>query len=211
MRPGPMAPGTSIREAAPKWLWLYVCGVIAVGCITVAQNVLDLNKQDWAAWVQAVGAIGAIIGAFEVGRRQVVADRMQAIDMDRLERQRKMGAVLAVVNHAVSQAKAAVDGFQLIPTDVLREVLRSDLYGLEVASNALFAIPLHEVGSAEAVVQFAQLQVTLKEMSRKVEQFKMLDRDAALLTHLSLVGDLVFTMKVAQHSASEFDKFVQVP
>jgi hypothetical protein len=194
--------------AVPMWLWIYVCGVALVGCITVAQNVFDMSRQDWAAWAQAVGSIGAIIGAFEVGRRQVAADRRQALEMDRLERERKRDATVAVVQHAVSQASATVDGFKRIPTDVLLQVLRTDLYGLGAASDALFAIPLHEVGPAAAVVQFAQLQVTLRQMSRKVDQFASLDRDAALLAQHGLAGELVFAMPVAQHSADEFTKIV---
>src|SRR5258708_7288401 len=84
-----------------KWLWSYVVAVVAVGLNIVVQNGIGFSKSDWAAWVPAIGSIGAIIGAFEVGRRQVESSRRHAMEMDRLARERKIGAIVAVAHHAV--------------------------------------------------------------------------------------------------------------
>lgn len=36
----------------------------------------DMKASDWAAWVQAVGAIAAIIGAFQIAQRQHAEERI---------------------------------------------------------------------------------------------------------------------------------------
>ncbi|MBB5462916.1 hypothetical protein [Paraburkholderia sp. Cpub6] len=54
----------------PKWLLTYSGAVLAVGAIVVTQNLWDLSKSDWASWVQAVGAIAAIVGAIWISNSQ---------------------------------------------------------------------------------------------------------------------------------------------
>ncbi|MFM0218242.1 hypothetical protein [Paraburkholderia caledonica] len=191
-----------------KWLWGYVLAVVAVGSIIVVQNVFELGKGDWAAWVQAIGSIGAIVGAFQVGRRQIESGRRHALEMDRLERTRKNQAVVAVVHHAVSQAKAAEEGFRNMPTDVLRTVLDRGIYALVEATDALFSIPLHQVGPSAAVVQFAQLQVTMKRMSTTFQRFGKLDRDGALIEHIHCSQELSGAVGIAENAANQFTQIV---
>jgi hypothetical protein len=191
-----------------KWLWSYVVAVVAVGLNIVVQNGIGLSKSDWAAWVQAIGSIGAIIGAFEVGRRQVESSRRHAMEMDRLARERKIGAIVAVAHHAVSQAKATEEGFRTISTDVLQVALDRGIDSLAEATDAVFSIPLHEVGPSAAVAQFAQLQVTLKRMNGTFQQFKQLDRDAALIEHLNSTYELTGSVGIAEDSANQFTAIV---
>lgn len=57
--------------------------IVAVGSLIASALVMlgshyDLNKSEWAAWVQAVGSIAAIIGSFWISHRQVVAANREA-------------------------------------------------------------------------------------------------------------------------------------
>lgn len=54
----------------PWVLWTYSLLVAAIGGIVAAQAVFELKSSDWAAWVQAIGSIGAIIGAVIIANTQ---------------------------------------------------------------------------------------------------------------------------------------------
>lgn len=71
-------------KLASKVRWLVVCGV-ALLCLLVTRFTWPVHEKllsgDWAAWVQAIGSILAIIGSFAVANRQhkhEVRDRKEA-------------------------------------------------------------------------------------------------------------------------------------
>ncbi|MFM0058526.1 hypothetical protein PQR64_23170 [Paraburkholderia phytofirmans] len=43
-----------------RWLWGSAGLIFAAGVIATAQDMWDLSKSDWAAWVQAIGSVVAI-------------------------------------------------------------------------------------------------------------------------------------------------------
>jgi hypothetical protein len=192
--------------------WLLFLSAFSAGMMVTAFLRWPPNQSsDWAAWVQAVGSIGAIVGAFEVGRRQAEASRRQAIDLDVLAQQRQVDAIVAVVNHSIDQATASADSFMNMPTDVLRFALQEPIYSLSEATDALLAIPLHEVGTGAAVTQFAQLQVVLKAMQATIDRFKALERTQALLEHFDAGRKLNAGMQQAQFHANAFIDAVRRP
>jgi hypothetical protein len=48
-------------------------GSLIASTLIMIGSYYDLNKSEWAAWVQAIGSIAAILGAFWISHRQVVA------------------------------------------------------------------------------------------------------------------------------------------
>lgn len=53
-------------------------GSLIASILVMLGSYYDLNKSEWAAWVQAVGSIAAIIGSFWISHRQVVAANREA-------------------------------------------------------------------------------------------------------------------------------------
>ncbi|WP_092756716.1 hypothetical protein [Rhodoferax sp. OV413] len=58
----------------------------ALLALVLCGSLADLNKSEWASWVQAVGSIGAIVGAVFVTRMQIAAS--QRLEEERMHRGR---------------------------------------------------------------------------------------------------------------------------
>lgn len=66
----------------------------------LAEKFSSITSPEWAAWVQAIGSILAIIAAIQIGRKQhrEAVKLVQAQDLLALER--RLGAIEAVAGHA---------------------------------------------------------------------------------------------------------------
>ncbi|VVD75181.1 hypothetical protein PCO31010_00840 [Pandoraea commovens] len=65
----------------PWGLWVYCAAVFALGGVISAHSIFCLSTSDWAAWVQAIGSIAAILGAFAIAndqRKREVTLRVEA-------------------------------------------------------------------------------------------------------------------------------------
>jgi hypothetical protein len=60
-----------------------------------------LSPSDWAAWVQAVGSIAAIAGAFQIAQSQHKREHQQALDRADEDRQAAINAELVVRTTAI--------------------------------------------------------------------------------------------------------------
>ncbi|MEX3961063.1 hypothetical protein AB4Y42_02415 [Paraburkholderia sp. EG286B] len=199
-------------KSAIDWAHAFLLGAIAL-CFSLALVALTVHAWRWdssavAAWVQAIGSIGAIAGAFLVGQRQSESVRLQALESEEREKAQKTDAISAVVLHAIGQANATAQSFSLMRTDVLKRFLEQPVYSLSEAAGALLNIPLHEVGPSEAVTQFASLQVVLNRMSAAVEEFKNMTDDAATLAHPEKMRDLGLAAAMGQFHAAKFAEAV---
>jgi hypothetical protein len=128
-----------------KWLNNpYVLGLLIVAGATVDLILwgfdADLNKSEWASWVQAVGSIAAIFGAFAIAASQDKKTRdaeiRQRVDGQLLARALAVRNMVQVITYALENANvvltAAVEGdvnkpWQIDPSlariDHLRNVL----------------------------------------------------------------------------------------
>lgn len=71
----------------------------------------DLDKSEWAAWVQAFGSVGAIIGSYLIGRWQSEREDDHAQHMALLARREKWAAVKAVLDDIYHQCLDVADQF----------------------------------------------------------------------------------------------------
>jgi hypothetical protein len=126
-------------------------GVIGLAVLVRVGFLACLSSTEWANWVQAVGSIVAIAVAFTVGARQG-KDAIAAISFDhRYEANRRYAAYSVIAeaarkHSAICLAIFTPHGFHFMNVDVA-DVVKSG----ESVSSALQAIPIHEVGTYEAV------------------------------------------------------------
>ncbi|WP_445678891.1 hypothetical protein [Radicibacter daui] len=80
-------------KAAVLAMLAFALGVGATVLCIIGASVIDaifsLSKSDWAAWVQAVGSIGAIIGAIWISRHEIRVQRRQR-DIEHNDRMRRV-------------------------------------------------------------------------------------------------------------------------
>lgn len=87
-------------------------GAGAVVALLVAAGVAsDLDKSEWAAWVQAFGSVGAIVGSYLIGRWQSERADDHAQRMVLLAKREKWAAVKAVLDDIYHQCLDVADGF----------------------------------------------------------------------------------------------------
>lgn len=174
----------------------------------------DADGQTWAAWIQAIGSIGAIYGAFKVGSYQARAAEKAARELERDRHNAVLNGYAAVITHLIRMSKRAMRAFdalsaQLRPGDVFftefayawRNQVRVDL---QVAIRAFDAIPVHELGSAERIEIGFETRILATEldalMERAVEQtidlkpgmigYRKIDMDKALRDLTEVFDDL---------------------
>ncbi|WP_280041172.1 hypothetical protein [Pseudomonas sp. Hg5Tf] len=134
----------------------------AVGCFLIGLTVwlvlwtllspTKLTGSEVAGWVQAIGSIGAIIGALAVANWQ---HRKQQSNLaaQQVERQRAMHGVIGEVVEHVKCLKETMDSSQ--DEAKFREYWDVGLEGTyNAALQTLNALPAHELGGPERAVQF---------------------------------------------------------
>lgn len=144
--------GSGLLAAAAYVAWL--CG---------------MKSGDIASWVQAIGSIGAILGAVWVGERQAERARAQATEMDALALARRRAAYRAVAENAL----ANLDEIQ---TDLKKGIISRTTFALFFSSRPLSealevmrAVPFHELGSPKAISGFLKLRNAVRVALKQAE------------------------------------------
>ncbi|WP_124920697.1 hypothetical protein [Burkholderia sp. Bp9099] len=148
-------------------------GIVAVilvsvsGATSVGTRPYDPSLM--ASWMQAIGSVAAIIGAYWVAERQGRAGRLLAMEMDKIAQRRQYEAYRAIVENGSKRAcdlkelavGAKADVFAIYWQNTER------VYG--DAISALTEIPLHSLGSykaVNAVVGMKDALIALREVVR---------------------------------------------
>lgn len=133
----------------------------------------NLNPSEWASWVQAVGSIIAIAGAFAIGkhqadvqrkvaeqaRRDLVSDRHSTVKgvFDRV-----FQLCLNVEAHITYQGQNDIREFAFIYIET----------HVPAAQRLLDEIPLHELGSAELVHATLDMKEAMQSFLSSVELYR---------------------------------------
>jgi hypothetical protein len=123
-----------------------------------------------ASWMQAIGSVAAILGAYWIGERQSASALRAARESEIASLKRRLDAYAAVAKSACDQAMnvsklaGALSGqqFKINWIDQNGPVYRSAFASTE-------SIPLHDLGSAEAVRSLIILKTALARMERFIE------------------------------------------
>ncbi len=161
-----------LERSAPfaiKLMW--VC-LIAVPCIWQLYGALKLagmSDSVSSSWAQAFGQNAAILGAFYVASWQYRKQQSHTLE----QQQQRRSAMHAVVQVAVDHAKCIEEFAVKSPDDLtLRAYWGIGLEGTyEAALQAMKAIPVHELGSSERVVQFMAIVGALGNLQALIDQY----------------------------------------
>lgn len=125
-----------------------------------------VTSSDAAAWIQAVGSIGAIVGAFLLGKRQAQEARKLAQEMVDKEREivrRQYKAMLLVVIAAAETAAEYVIELGLAEFDhIWQGTIRDDLNS---ALSAFASVPMHGLGNATEIYE----SITAVNLAKRIE------------------------------------------
>ncbi|MBY0237895.1 MAG: hypothetical protein K2X55_01125 [Burkholderiaceae bacterium] len=68
----------------------------------------ELSKSDWASWVQAIGSIGAIVGAFAIAQSQHARERTKAVDAELIARTLAIRNMVQIASFSLEAAEHLV-------------------------------------------------------------------------------------------------------
>jgi hypothetical protein len=140
--------------------------LVLAGCFVLA--LFKLNASELASWLQAIGSVAAIWGAFKIGNRQI----QQQIAQREHDQESRASAYLAVVKNA--EANAGVLAEMAACIDSIQDfratggVMTFQMF--ESAYRALQQIPAHELGSHKLVVAYLGLSGAMGEINRRLTQ-----------------------------------------
>lgn len=124
-----------------------------------------INSADAAAWIQAIGSIGAIIGAFLLGNKQAKDARTLAItmaDLQKFEREKAYFQVIGLLFHATTNALNELNTRNLEAFHTLwAVVIENRCQGLLKAFDDL---PLHELGSTSRILHAAEMRAVVVDI-----------------------------------------------
>ncbi|NHZ94587.1 hypothetical protein [Massilia sp. CCM 8734] len=131
------------------WLLLFVA---VMNLVNIGLD-MNLTREHWASWVQAVGSIAALVVAIYVMSRQNAHAARLIAQADSVALTRRANTVSVVVESAYWQIHACINHMQVAAAnnDVadLQISLSSSKHVCEVIRSSLTNIPIHDLGSAD--------------------------------------------------------------
>jgi hypothetical protein len=160
-----------LENAVVAVLLLMVATPAIIGILILLKAAGSLLwSQEAAGWAQATGAIVAIVFSYFAGKRQS-EDALDAIKVaDKIAANRKLSAVLAVVDSAQRHAKEAAKPFKDDKVNYLMLELYYSNHLMISIKQALETIPAHELGSYDAVSALLILRQSVNDLHGNIER-----------------------------------------
>lgn len=141
-------------------LLLSVAGsILAIGFLTIlldgfSSRLWPSTSSDLASWIQAIGSIGAIVGAYFLGSKQSRDARTLALELEsrrRAEQVDRYKATVGVVRLMATTTISAIEETEY--EDFCGDWRRFLQHDLQTALTAFDAMPAHELGTDELIYQ----------------------------------------------------------
>jgi hypothetical protein len=156
------------------WLFFAVCAAVEIHWV-VARVVelhgwIRMDASAWAAWAQAIGAVVAIAVAFHIGAKQS-RDAIKAIVFGYDHATRRRYEAYSVIAQAAKVH--CEDSLRIFPEggfgSIHLAIAQLDKKR-EGVITALEAIPIHEVGTYEAVEALVGLRISMGHLNTAIER-----------------------------------------
>jgi hypothetical protein len=128
-----------------------------------------MSSEQLASWVQAVGSIGAIIGAFAVVWYQTRESKKRDKDAAIQERAEKASGLVAICELARDQADLAATAFQGDVVDEFSFVLSYNERFFNETMYTLNLVQLIDMGFPSAVPGFIHLKLAFGSIGRAID------------------------------------------
>ncbi|MBB1630289.1 hypothetical protein [Cupriavidus sp. UME77] len=163
--------------AVERWGWAAIAGTSFIALAAGAHVFATLNgldsgqNQAIAAWVQAVGSVAAIVGAFAIANRQSRNQHESAMQLDREKLRRSWSSAKAILDALVQQCLEVAPAFE--GDGKFGNVAFAGKYEAESFQKALRrvdSIPLFELDSTELVTAVVGLQDEATYLVRWIDE-----------------------------------------
>lgn len=185
------------------WHWLTLFFLIAfVGFLGNGLVVAILEKgvgsAEAAGWVQAIGTVLAIAGAFLVVDHQHRKERTLELERQRIADVRKLKAIKAVLVQVCHIAKTLHTMFEDVDHD---SVYDFDPQFLADYKGIVRALPLFEIPSPQLAIQLTALPRAIEEVVVRLTQARELEDDSVTRVEWLLAHDIEKRIKALANLA----------
>lgn len=137
------------------------------------------SSSDAASWIQAIGSILAIVGAFFVGKRQADDSRTLANETEKLRLRRRLAGMRTVVDTLLHTASVALDSIEEEQNVVKFELSWKPitLPDCHAALRAFEALPIHEFGSIRRIFVALDVERFIRQLIYDVTTAVECDED----------------------------------
>lgn len=149
--------------------------LLGVGFASVLIN-NPIGSSEVAGWIQAIGSIFAIIGAFQVAENQFKQNARSAIENEQRSREERRIAISLVIRQCYAQI-AGLPGGKFSAQDMetyLKLVPKAHFQNLE---KLLSAAPLYDIGDQIVVRCVLDMMATMDRTRRFLEFVAEMDPD----------------------------------
>lgn len=157
-----LVPALAAVFVAAVALFLACYGLATILSNDAPFNLRPTDGASFASWVQAVGSIAAIMGAFLIGERQAAKARDQNLEIYHLRRRRIEGGARGVVGQLFGEVHYIKESAQEFRYWQFKKAWNTYLRNAsQAALDAFDSLPLHELGTAARVRSAFELRSTL--------------------------------------------------
>lgn len=167
-----------------KECWWQVLIVLLIGLglpITLFDSWPELD-QATAAWVQALGSIGAIIGAFVISKKTFDDERTLRRESQEKERERIFQGYRAVVLHLAEEARSLVE---LMKKNDARSLVSAWKVARRATAHACLSafnsIPIYDLGTPERIKWAFFLKEEVEVLFWNIDSIQLNERSNIVL------------------------------
>ncbi|MGR7948863.1 hypothetical protein ACU6HM_06255 [Alcaligenes sp. RM2] len=137
---------------------------------------------DIAAWLQAFGSMGAIVGSYIVGSRQSAASHQSAVALEESRREKSQQGYVAIVLNLKEEGLAAVKLFedQKDPTGFNSEWNTKNSLAMATALKMFSSTPIYEMGDSEKIKKSFRVEKICREIYEKGDTLSRLKSEENL-------------------------------
>lgn len=160
----------AFKASAHRRLVAAGAAVVALGLVGLGRY-YDLDKSEWAAWVQALGSVGAIFGSYLIGRWQSEREDEHAQRMALVAKREKWAAVKAVIDDIYRQCLDLAPHFEgpQAGIDVEALALHYDRRKFTKSLERVESIPVFELNSDSLASPIIDFQREARRVGRWVD------------------------------------------
>ncbi|WP_314352589.1 hypothetical protein [Pseudomonas rhodesiae] len=185
------------------WACLFISFFFILVVVTL-KYAGSVKSSDLASWVQAVGSIGAIAGAYAVANWQIQKQKHQQEVQDKNRLQAMYAVVKCAAEHLESTRVFAVQR----PPRVALNVFWQHMSGaFEASMEALKVLPVHELGRAELVINCMFIIGAMSKLQSKINQYMDSGTDEQLEETYT---EIITHADLSMHSWKQFSKYAGI-
>lgn len=125
------------------------------------------SSSDAAAWVQAIGSIAAIVGAFVLGNWQARVARETALELERARESNRIKGLAGVYTHLLKLSHSTLRQVQEANPQLFPDQWNGAVSGwLKSAIDAAIQLPPHDLGSPERIFCAVRIQGMAEDVYR---------------------------------------------